>query len=89
MAAGHEPAQANGSVIVSHRCSWPGCKVIVYDSMWGCREHWSQLPAMIRRDINHAYRNGIDTDSHPARNYLRAHGVAISWILEHAHDSVQ
>lgn len=67
-----------------HRCPWPGCERPVSRSQWGCREHWYALPNNLRAWIGRAYRQGIDTGTHPTRSYVEAHRAALAWIAEHA-----
>ena len=31
-----------------HPCRWPGCDVDVNGHLWGCQEHWYQIPMELR-----------------------------------------
>lgn len=66
-----------------HTCHWPGCKVEVPPSMWGCSQHWYKLPRPIRNRIWAAYRPGQEISKDPSESYLRAAAVAEQWIREH------
>ncbi|WP_155836784.1 hypothetical protein [Paraburkholderia mimosarum] len=65
---------------MSHRCRWPGCESVVGNDLWGCKAHWRSLPSPVRAWIGRAYRQGMDTDTHPTPSYGRAHRAALGWI---------
>lgn len=63
-----------------HDCCWPGCRKRVRVSMWGCPSHWYALPKSIRVKIGHAYREGLDSGTHPNEAWRDAHRRALEWI---------
>ena len=67
---------------MSHRCCWPGCTQVVGNDLWGCKTHWYALPNSLRAWIGRAYRRGMDGDTHPTVDYLRAHRAAIRFAQE-------
>lgn len=68
------------SIHLRHRCGWPSCAKLVPLDMWGCRAHWYALPQPLRQWIGRAYREGVRTDTHPTRSYVKAHRAALEWI---------
>jgi hypothetical protein len=69
--------------LLRHRCAWPSCAKLVPLGMWGCRVHWYALPSHLRHRIGRAYRDGLATDEHPTRDYVRAHRAALEWIADY------
>lgn len=55
-----------------HTCHATACNVAVPPEMWGCRRHWSMIPAHIRAKIWRAYRVGQCDDLNPSMEYCRA-----------------
>jgi hypothetical protein len=41
--------------MTTHACSWPGCPEQVTPESFACRDHWHQLPAPMRHDLNAAW----------------------------------
>jgi hypothetical protein len=31
-----------------HTCGWPGCEEFIAGRLWGCRDHWMQVPMELR-----------------------------------------
>lgn len=31
-----------------HTCGWPDCEEFIAGRLWGCREHWLQVPLELR-----------------------------------------
>lgn len=31
-----------------HECNYPGCEAQVAGDLWGCRDHWMELPVELR-----------------------------------------
>lgn len=65
-----------------HTCHWPGCKLVVRPSMWGCKTHWYALPIELRNKIWFAYRPGQEIDKKPSAAYLAAAKEVQEWIEE-------
>ena len=63
-----------------HHCHWPGCEKQVPPAMWGCREHWYQLPLKIRNKIWTAFKPGQEITMTPSREYVAAAMEAQEWI---------
>lgn len=63
-----------------HTCHWPGCDKRVPPAMWGCRQHWYQLPLRIRNRIWATYVPGQEITKTPSRAYLDAVKEAQDWI---------
>lgn len=82
------PANMSGSLGLGHHCHWPGCKVEVPPSMWGCSQHWYKLPRPIRNRIWAAYRPGQEIRKDPSESYLRAADAAQAWIRANSHDGI-
>jgi hypothetical protein len=55
-----------------HKCHHPDCDKSVNPSMWGCNEHWQQVPIELRTNLKKAYRIGQEVDKRPSRDYLTA-----------------
>jgi hypothetical protein len=70
--------------VSAHTCHWPGCRKPVPASMWGCREHWFQLPKPLRDRIWETYRRGQEIDKDPSDDYLDAADEVQRWIAEEA-----
>jgi hypothetical protein len=49
--------------------------------MWGCREHWYQLPGGLRDQIWRTYRPGQEITKTPSREYLAIARQVQNWIL--------
>lgn len=67
---------------MSHTCHWPGCGKAVPPKLWGCREHWYQLPAKLRAQIWATYRPGQEIDKQPSPAYIEAAQNVQRWIRE-------
>lgn len=65
-----------------HTCHWPGCTRQVPPAMWGCRQHWFQLPKYLRDKIWAAYRPGQEIDMRPSQPYLDAAQEVDDWIRQ-------
>jgi hypothetical protein len=63
-----------------HRCHWPDCHKLVPPAKWGCREHWYQLPKILRDKIWAAYRPGQEEDLQPSRRYVEVAREVRRWI---------
>lgn len=63
-----------------HTCHWPDCTREVPPKMWGCPQHWFQLPKPIRDAIWRAYRPGQEIDKRPSDRYIAAAKLAQAWI---------
>lgn len=68
----------------SHGCHWPECKRQVPPAMWGCKEHWFQLPPALRGRIWASYRPSQEIDMHPSQAYLDAALDVQMWIQQRA-----
>lgn len=68
----------------SHECHWPGCDKQVPPAMWGCKEHWFKLPALIRARIWACYRPGQEIDGRPSQLYIEIARQAQEWIKKNA-----
>ena len=66
-----------------HGCHWPGCRRQCKPAMWGCREHWFELPQFLRDKIWRSYRVGQETTRTPSREYVAVMREVEEWILEH------
>lgn len=66
-----------------HHCHWPGCGKQVPPAMWGCKAHWSKLPAGLRAKIWAAYRPGQEKDMQPSAAYLHVARHAQEWIKQY------
>jgi hypothetical protein len=66
---------------MSHTCHWIGCEREVPPSMWGCLEHWRQLPLRLRIKIVSRYRKGQEITKDPSEAYVEAAMEARRWIL--------
>jgi hypothetical protein len=65
----------------SHTCHWPGCKLQVPPSMWGCKQHWFKLPKNLRDRIWNTYRIGQEVDGRPSMDYIEAAIAVEHWIM--------
>lgn len=66
---------------INHTCHWPGCHQPVPPHLWGCKPHWYQLPAHLRRRITDAYVPGQEVTKRPSAEYLQAAQAVQAWIL--------
>lgn len=65
-----------------HHCHWPGCDKQVPPAMWGCRQHWFQLPQNLRNAIWKHYRPGQEKELNPSSEYLNVARQAQAWISQ-------
>lgn len=65
-----------------HYCHWPNCSQQVPPKLWGCKTHWSKLPATLRAAIWRSYRPGQETDKQPSPEYLQVARAVQNWIKE-------
>lgn len=65
-----------------HTCHWTGCKVEVPPSMWGCKQHWYQLPKRLRDKIWATYRPGQEITKNPSDEYMSVLIEVEHWIVE-------
>ncbi len=65
-----------------HECHWPNCKKQVPPAMWGCKDHWFKLPAVLRREIWLTYKVGQEITMTPSQAYLDAADKVEKWIRE-------
>jgi hypothetical protein len=63
-----------------HDCNWKGCKKRVPRSMWGCIDHWSKLPRILRDKITRTWNRGRGFGT---TNYQAACHEAQAWIATH------
>lgn len=63
-----------------HRCHWPSCPREVPPKLWGCREHWFNLPKPLRDALWAAYRTGQETTKTPSPEYLAVAALVQGWI---------
>lgn len=66
----------------NHECHWPGCTRQVPPAMWGCKEHWFELPRVLRNKIWATYRPGQEKTMDPSAEYLAAAREVQQWIAE-------
>ncbi len=57
---------------MKHFCHYPGCKVEVPPRLWGCAEHWSELPLSLKTALLKSYRKGQEVNKKPSLEYLEA-----------------
>lgn len=67
---------------MTHTCHWPDCKTEVPPKLWGCKNHWFQLPERLRALIWKTYRPGQEIDKRPSPEYLAAAKEVHDWILK-------
>lgn len=48
--------------------------------MWGCTQHWYQLPGVLRNKIWRAYRINQEETGTPSRAYLNVAREVQEWI---------
>lgn len=53
--------------------------------MWGCKQHWFQLPKHLRDAIWAAYVPGQEVSKTPSPLYLSVASEVQRWIKAHAH----
>ncbi len=63
-----------------HKCHWYGCTKQVPPAVWGCKEHWYQLPRKLRNRIWAAYRPGQEKDGKPSVEYVQVAKEVQEWI---------
>ena len=63
-----------------HTCHWPGCAREVPPKLWGCREHWYQLPKALRDAIWREYRPGQEITKTPSPRYIAVAVLVQGWI---------
>lgn len=66
-----------------HHCHWPGCGKAVPPAMWGCKQHWFQLPLALRNRIWATYRPGQEVSKTPSTAYLAVADEVQKWIATH------
>lgn len=66
-----------------HHCHWPGCEKQVPPAMWGCKQHWFQLPLRLRNRIWATYEPGQEIDLTPSDEYLAVAQEVQDWIAQH------
>jgi len=64
----------------NHTCHWPGCDRQVPPAMWGCKQHWYELPKDLRDRIWRTFRPGQEVNGSPSREYLEAAREVQAWI---------
>lgn len=62
-----------------HQCLWRGCGRFVSARLWGCKQHWYQLPPEIRDRIFAAYRVGQSIAT-ASDEYRAAIAEADRWV---------
>lgn len=67
-----------------HTCHWPGCGRAVPPKMWGCQEHWFQLPKALRDKIWATYKPGQEITKDPSLEYIKAAKLVQAWILKNS-----
>jgi len=67
---------------LKHYCHWPGCKIEVAPSLWGCKPHWFKLPKYLRAAIWTSYVPGQEITKTPSREYIVAATLVRGWILK-------
>ena len=55
---------------MDHTCHHPRCDKSVPPKMLACRQHWYQLPQVLRNEVWRAYRPGQEIDKHPSQEYM-------------------
>lgn len=65
----------------NHHCHWPGCARQVPPAMWGCKQHWFQLPQRLRNRIWATYCPGQEITRTPSAEYVAAAREVREWIL--------
>lgn len=68
----------------THTCHWPDCGKAVPPAMWGCKQHWFQLPLRLRNLIWRTYRPGQEIDKRPSPEYIEAAKEVQAWIASRA-----
>lgn len=66
-----------------HGCHWPGCDKQVPPAMWGCKQHWFQLPPMLRARIWATYRPGQEVTMTPSAEYVEVAKRVHEWIIRY------
>ena len=66
----------------AHECHWPGCERPVPPAMWGCKEHWFELPKHLRDRIWETYEPGQEADLSASPEYLAVANEVQRWIRE-------
>jgi hypothetical protein len=69
---------------MSHTCHWHGCTREVPPKMWGCSQHWFQLPYRLRTRIWATYKPGQEISKTPSAEYVQAARDVQQWIAEQA-----
>jgi hypothetical protein len=67
---------------MKHRCPWPECTAQVPAHLWGCKQHWFQLPKGIRDRIYAAYKPGQSIAT-ASDEYRAALDGADRWIASY------
>jgi hypothetical protein len=68
---------------ITHVCHWPGCGRTVPPRLWGCKDHWYALPAMLRARIWETYVPGQEITKTPSAAYIEVAKRVQRWIAEH------
>lgn len=63
-----------------HICHAHGCNVEVPPKMFMCRKHWFMLPADMRSQVWHCYREGQEVEGNPSREYVEIAKACVVWI---------
>ena len=59
-----------------HTCPWTLCTEIVPARLWGCKEHWFQVPPNLRNTLEAAYVPGQE----PSKKYVAAQKAIRLWV---------
>lgn len=70
-----------------HECHWPTCVHQVPPAMWGCREHWFNLPKALRDRIWEAYQPGQEINLTPSDEYMKVVLEVQKWIADYESSS--
>ena len=71
----------------NHTCHWPDCIRQVPPAMWGCREHWYQLPKFLRDKLWDAYKIGQEINLTPSDEYMKVALEVQKWIADYESSS--
>lgn len=55
-----------------HTCHAPNCTIPVPPELFACKQHWNQIPRMLRAKIWAAYRPGQEITKKPSPAWMEA-----------------
>ena len=69
-----------------HKCPMPECTTQVPSRKLACRQHWLELPAELRHEVNASYRDKTPTGRNRHASAVRA---AYRWYVQQTDLSIR